>query len=85
MADKLRIALSGIGNRALPKNPKNSNWFGWVELFKRSGQFDLVSAHDVADEPIKRLVERGYLASERTYYDCKARDCLFWCRVFLGS
>jgi predicted dehydrogenase len=69
MTRKLRIALSGIGNRALPKNPANSNWIGWIELIKNTGLFELVAAHDVSEDSKKRIVERGYLKAEQTYTD----------------
>ena len=64
---KIKIALSGIGNRALPKNPKNSNWLGWVELINRSGNFQLVAAHDISKEATRRIIERGYLKPAETY------------------
>lgn len=63
------IVLSGIGNRALPKNPETSNWSGWVELLERSERFKLVGAHDVSDLSIKRIIDRGYLRPEQTYKD----------------
>ncbi len=67
MDKKIRIIISGIGNRALPKNVNNSYWLGWVELIKRSKKFQLIAAHDVSEESIKRIVERGYLKPEYTY------------------
>lgn len=69
MRNPVKIVLSGIGNRALPKNPEKSNWMGWVELIKRSPEFELVGAHDVSPEAIQRLTERGYLDSSQTYQD----------------
>lgn len=69
MRNPVKIVLSGIGNRALPKNPEKSNWMGWVELIKRSPDFELVGAHDVNPEAIQRLTERGYLDSGQTYQD----------------
>lgn len=69
MGKKINIVLSGIGNRALPKKPENSNWLGWVELIKRSKNFDLVAAQDVSKDSIKRIVDRGYLCTTQTYRD----------------
>jgi predicted dehydrogenase len=69
MQSPVKIVLSGIGNRALPKSPEKSNWLGWVELIKRSPNFQLVGAHDVSPEAIQRLTSRGYLDSCRTYRD----------------
>ncbi len=66
---KLKIMISGIGNRALPKRPEGSNWLGWVELIRRSEQFELVAAHDISEDARKRIVERGYLAETQTYGD----------------
>jgi predicted dehydrogenase len=65
----VKIALSGVGNRALPKDPAKSNWMGWVELIKRSPHFELVGAHDVSPEAMQRLTGRGYLDPARTYRD----------------
>lgn len=65
----IRIAISGIGNRALPKKPEKSNWLGWVELIKKSENFQLVAAHDVSEDSIKRIIDRGYLNPQQTYQD----------------
>lgn len=65
--EKLKIMISGIGNRALPKKPEGSNWLGWLELIRRSEQFDLVAAHDISEDARKRIVERGYLTEAQTY------------------
>lgn len=69
---KIKIAISGIGNRTLPKKVEGSNWHGWAELIKRSDKFELVAAHDVSDEAIARLTGRGYLKPEQTYKDFEA-------------
>jgi len=69
MKEKLKIAISGLGNRALPKNAENSNWLGWVELIRRSDIFQLVAVHDVSEQSLNRIVETGYLKSDRTYQD----------------
>ena len=69
MSEKLRIALSGIGNRALPKNPQASNWLGWVELINRSEDFQLVAAQDVSDQARARIIERGFLKPKDAYKD----------------
>jgi predicted dehydrogenase len=69
MQTPIKIVVSGIGNRALPKNPENSNWLGWVELIKRSPDFHLVAAHDMSPEARRRIWERGYLTPEQTFAD----------------
>jgi len=69
MGEKIRIVVSGIGNRALPKDPDRSNWFGWIDLISKSGRFDLVAAHDPSEESLKRIVERGYLDQGDIYAD----------------
>lgn len=69
MKKKLPILLSGIGNRALPKDPKNSNWLGWVELIRHSEVFELVAAHDVSGQALSRIVERGILSSKQVFQD----------------
>jgi predicted dehydrogenase len=65
----VKIVLSGIGNRALPKDPERSNWLGWVELIKRSPNFELAGAHDPNPEARQRLSSRGYLPPDRTFQD----------------
>ena len=64
---KIRIVISGIGNRALPKNPKQSNWHGWIEQIHRSKEFQLVGAHDVAEEARNRLAGHGYLKPDQIF------------------
>jgi len=66
---KVRIVLSGIGNRALPKKPELSNWLGWVELIRRSREFELVAAHDIADDAMQRIIDRKYLTKENVFKD----------------
>lgn len=61
--------LTGVGNRALPKNLEGGNWLGWVELIKRSPKFELVAVHDPADSSLDRIVERAYLQREQTFQD----------------
>lgn len=36
LMEKINIAISGIGNRSLPKDPSNSNWLGWAHMIKQS-------------------------------------------------
>lgn len=72
MNAKIRIVVSGIGNRALPKKPENSNWLGWVELIRTSENFQLVAANDVSEDSIKRIIDRGYLRPTQTYLDIDA-------------
>ena len=67
MKEKIRIVVSGVGNRALPKDLGSSNWFGWINLISKSEGFDLVAAHDPSNESLKRVIERGYLDPRDTY------------------
>lgn len=69
MKEKLKIVISGLGNRALPKNAENSNWLGWVELIRKSDFFQLVAVHDVSEQSLNRIVEIGYLKPDHTYQD----------------
>ena len=69
MKEKLRITISGLGNRALPKNAEDSNWLGWVELIRRSDFFQLVAVHDVSEQSLQRIVETGCLKPDCTYQD----------------
>jgi len=69
MSKKLKIILSGIGNRALPKKPQDSNWTGWVGLLSCSPEFELIAAHDVSEESIKRIIDAGYIKPEQAYQD----------------
>lgn len=65
----IRVVVSGIGNRALPKDPERSNWLGWVELMRRSPEFEVVGAHDPADVSRCRMIERGVLPAEKVFAD----------------
>ncbi len=67
MNGKIRVALTGIGNRALPKDPDRSNWFGWVDLIDKSGKYELVATHDPAQEARNRIISRGYIGEEKTF------------------
>lgn len=69
MGEKIRVVVSGVGNRALPKDPDRSNWLGWIDLISKSERFELAAAHDTAIESLKRVVERGYLDQKNTYTD----------------
>jgi len=69
MKEKLKIVISGLGNRALPKNAEKSKWLGWVELIRRSDFFQLVAVHDVSEQSLNRIVEIGYLKHDCTYQD----------------
>lgn len=69
MDKKIKIVLSGVGNRALPKVPETSNWIGWIELIRQSNQFELVAAHDPQESSLKRLLDRNILKSNQVYID----------------
>ena len=38
MKRKISIAISGIGNRALPKDKNKAFWSGWVDQIKKSNK-----------------------------------------------
>lgn len=69
MEEKIRIAVSGVGNRALPKNPDQSNWLGWIDLISKTEGFEVVAIHDTSRESLKRVIERGYLDEVNTFTD----------------
>ena len=66
---KIKIVITGIGNRSLPNQPESSNWDGWVEQIHKSNHFELVAAHDTSEESLKKIVDRGYLKQENTFKD----------------
>jgi len=49
---KLRIAITGLGNRALPKDPDSSNWDGWVKQIQNHPGYELIAAHDPVEKNI---------------------------------
>jgi len=63
----IKIAISGVGNRALPKDVAGSNWMGWFEQIKNSPHFGLVAAHDPLEESLSRCVDRNYLSKDKTF------------------
>ena len=65
---KIKIAISGVGNRTLPKDVKSPMW-GWLEQVKCSEFFELVGVHDVAESALQRAVKRGYVAATQTFTD----------------
>ncbi|KJU82085.1 Oxidoreductase family, NAD-binding Rossmann fold domain protein [Candidatus Magnetobacterium bavaricum] len=65
----LKIAISGIGNRALPKNIKDTSWLGWVEQIKQHDGFTLVGVHDISTDSLSRIVNSGYLHQSCLYTD----------------
>ena len=46
---KIKIVVTGIGNRSLPNQPESSNWDGWVEQIHKSNHFELVAVHDTSE------------------------------------
>ena len=44
----ISIAISGVGNRTLPKNQNKTNWIGWINQIRKSNKFNLVAAHDIS-------------------------------------
>jgi len=72
MSNKIKIAVSGVGNRSLPKDSQKTNWYGWVELIRRSERFELVGAHDVSEDSLKRIQNEGYLTQSQTFTDLES-------------
>lgn len=68
-AGEVRIALLGVGNRALPKRPDTSNFAGWVEQIARCPLTRLVAAQDPSPEARARMVERGRLPADAVFAD----------------
>lgn len=66
---KIRIAISGIGNRAFPKNPSNSNWLGWVGQILKSGNFELAAAHDISRDSLDRVAKSGLIPGLNLFTD----------------
>mgnify|MGYP000353738660 CR=1 FL=1 len=73
MKRKISIAVSGIGNRALPKDKSKAFWSGWVDQIKKSNKYNLVAAHDISNKPLKRLVESKLLNSHQVYNNFNKR------------
>lgn len=71
-AAPLRIALLGIGNRALPKKPEGSNFAGWVEQIARCPLTQLVAAQDPSEAARARMVERGHLPAHKVFAEAGA-------------
>lgn len=71
-AGQVRIALLGIGNRALPKKPEGSNFAGWVEQIARCPHTQLVAAQDPSEEARARMTERGHLQPDQVFVDAEA-------------
>ena len=69
MTKTIKMVVSGVGNRALPKDPDRSNWYGWIDLISKSEGFELVAAHDPSDESLKRVIDSGYLGHRDVYTD----------------
>jgi len=63
----ISIAISGVGNRALPKNQNKTNWIGWINQIKKSNKFNLVAAHDISMKPLNKLVEKKFLKPNKIY------------------
>ena len=69
MKKKIKVVVSGVGNRALPKDPDRADWYGWIELISKSDGFELVALHDPSDISLKRAIDRGYVAPKDAYTD----------------
>ena len=67
MTKKISIAISGIGNRALPKDKNKAFWSGWVHQIKKSNKNNLVAAHDISNKQLKILVDRKLLTPSQIY------------------
>ena len=64
---KIPIAISGVGNRALPKDKRRTFWKGWIKQIKDSRKFNLISAHDVSTKKLKKLVDDKLLKQDQIY------------------
>lgn len=69
MRNKIKIVLSGVGNRALPRSPESSNWLGWVGQIQSSKEFELVGVHDISEDSLNRVLQRRILKSEQVFRD----------------
>ena len=67
MKRKISIAISGIGNRALPKNKKKAFWSGWLTQINKSNKYNLVAVHDISNRQLKRVVNSKLLNSHQVY------------------
>jgi predicted dehydrogenase len=72
MTTPIRIAITGAGNRSLPKRPEGSHWLGWAELIRTSPGFELAGVQDIDPVALARFVERGLVPPERTFADLGA-------------
>ena len=63
---KIKIVITGIGNRALPKNNKNY-WHGWIKQIKSSKKFILLAAHDIAERSLKKILKKRLLKKNKIY------------------
>ena len=63
----ISIAISGVGNRALPKNQNKTNWIGWINQIRKSNKFNLVAAHDISMKPLNKLVKKKFLKPNKIY------------------
>jgi len=64
---KISIAISGIGNRALPKDERSAFWKGWIKQIKDSDKFNLISVHDTSTKKLKKLVKNKLLRKNKVY------------------
>ena len=64
---KISIAISGIGNRAFPKDIKKSSWTGWVQQLKKSKKYNLIAAHDISIKKLKKLLNYKILKPNQIY------------------
>jgi len=68
---EVKIALLGIGNRAVPKVPETSNFLGWAGQIAKCPGVKLVAAQDPDEQARVRIVERGLLESGATFVNAQ--------------
>lgn len=54
---KLKILISGAGNRVFPKNQATSLFRGWFDTSRRSCHFEVVGVQDVSPESLARVTK----------------------------
>jgi predicted dehydrogenase len=72
MSGPIRLAVAGVGNRALPKRPETSNFLGWIPGIAAHPGYTLVAAQDVSPEARDRLARSGLLGPEKIFSDLRA-------------
>lgn len=72
MSKPIRVAVAGVGNRALPKRPETSNFLGWIPRIAGHPGYILAGAQDVSPEARDRVTQSGLLGPEQVFADLPA-------------